>query len=79
MTRQSEASVQPPSPEERRVAVGQFERANQVLATGNHDYGTQLLLNCCKLDPEYSLPQGAVVEPRKSSTRTTSRGASFPS
>ena len=51
MTRQSETSVTPPSPEERRVAVGQFERANQVLATGNHDYGTQLLLTCCKLDP----------------------------
>lgn len=41
----------PPSPEHRRVAAGQFERANQVIASGNHDYGIQLLLTCCKLDP----------------------------
>jgi tetratricopeptide (TPR) repeat protein len=41
----------PPSPEHRRVAAGQFERANQVIATGNFDYGIQLLMTCCKLDP----------------------------
>lgn len=41
----------PPSPEQRRVAVGQFERAQQVTATGDFDYGVQLLLTCCKLDP----------------------------
>jgi tetratricopeptide (TPR) repeat protein len=41
----------PTSPEHRRAAAGQFERANQVIATGNHDYGIKLLLSCCKLDP----------------------------
>jgi tetratricopeptide (TPR) repeat protein len=41
----------PPSPEHRRIATAQFERANQVIATGNHEYGVQLLLTCCKLDP----------------------------
>ncbi|CAN5348992.1 hypothetical protein BH10PLA2_BH10PLA2_17290 [soil metagenome] len=51
MARQTDIMQRPPTPEERRVAVGQFERANQVLATGNHEYGSQLLLNCCKLDP----------------------------
>ena len=40
-----------PSPEHRRVAAGQFERANQVIANGDYDYGISLLLNCCKLDP----------------------------
>jgi tetratricopeptide (TPR) repeat protein len=40
-----------PSPEHRRVAIGQFERANQVIANGDYDYGISLLLNCCKLDP----------------------------
>jgi tetratricopeptide (TPR) repeat protein len=40
-----------PSPEHRRIAAAQFERANQVIASGNHDYGIQLLLTCCKLDP----------------------------
>src|ERR1700676_1394955 len=40
-----------PSAEQLRAAAGQFERANQVIATGNFDYGIQLLLTCCKLDP----------------------------
>jgi serine/threonine protein kinase len=38
-------------PEHRRVAAGQFDRANQVIATGNFDYGIHLLMSCCKLDP----------------------------
>jgi tetratricopeptide (TPR) repeat protein len=40
-----------PTAEQRRIAAGQFERANEVIATGNYDYGIQLLLTCCKLDP----------------------------
>src|SRR4051812_48372063 len=43
--------LKPPSAEQRRAAAGQFERANQVVATGNYDYGIQLLLTCCKIDP----------------------------
>jgi tetratricopeptide (TPR) repeat protein len=40
------------SPEQRRVAAGQFEHANQVIATRkNYDYGIRLLLSCCSLDP----------------------------
>src|SRR5262245_36682508 len=39
------------SPEQRRAAAGQFERANQVIAGGDLDYGIQLLLNCCRIDP----------------------------
>lgn len=41
----------PPTPEHRRIAAANFERANQVIVSGNHDYGIQLLLTCCKLDP----------------------------
>jgi tetratricopeptide (TPR) repeat protein len=41
----------PPTADQRRVAAGQFERANQVIASGNHDYAIQLLITCCKLDP----------------------------
>ena len=37
--------------EQRLAAAGQFERANQVIATGSLDYGIQLLRNCCSLDP----------------------------
>jgi tetratricopeptide (TPR) repeat protein len=43
--------LNPPTPEQRRVAAGQYERANQVISTGNHDYGIQLLMSCCQLDP----------------------------
>jgi tetratricopeptide (TPR) repeat protein len=37
--------------EQRRAAVGQFERAKQVLQAGDHEYGLRLLLECCKIDP----------------------------
>lgn len=40
-----------PSPEQRRVASENYERAKQVAATGDHDYAIQLLLTCCQLDP----------------------------
>src|SRR5688500_19789636 len=39
------------TPEQRRAAAGQFERANQVLAKGDFDYALPLLLNCCVIDP----------------------------
>src|SRR6266404_7755790 len=39
------------SAEQRTAAAKQFERANQVLAAGDHDYGIQLLFNCCRIDP----------------------------
>jgi tetratricopeptide (TPR) repeat protein len=45
------SSLPQPTPEQRRIASGQFDRANQVIATGNYDYGIRLLLSCCKLDP----------------------------
>ncbi len=40
-----------PTPEQRRIAAGQFERANQVIANGDFDYGIRLLLSSCKLEP----------------------------
>ena len=39
------------NPEQRRIAVSQFEHANQAIASGNYDYAVSLLLRCCKLDP----------------------------
>jgi tetratricopeptide (TPR) repeat protein len=39
------------TPERRRIANAQFERAKQVLLVGNYDYAIQLLLTCCKMDP----------------------------
>ncbi|MCS6851779.1 MAG: hypothetical protein NZ700_11495 [Gemmataceae bacterium] len=40
-----------PTPEQRRIAAAQFERANQALKANNPDYAIQLLMACCKLDP----------------------------
>ncbi len=51
MAKEQPSNLLHPSPEHRRVAAGQFERANQVVATGNFDYGIRLLLSCCQLDP----------------------------
>jgi tetratricopeptide (TPR) repeat protein len=44
-------TLPPPSPDQRKISAAQFEKANQVIATGNYDYGIQLLMSCCKLDP----------------------------
>src|SRR5262249_49415096 len=52
MANDTPPSLPAPSPEHRRVAAGQFEHANQVIAAHqNYDYGIRLLLSCCKLDP----------------------------
>jgi tetratricopeptide (TPR) repeat protein len=34
-----------------KAALGQFQRANQVIAVHNYDYAIHLLLSCCKLEP----------------------------
>ncbi len=39
------------SMEQRQAAAGQFERAKEVIVSGNFEYGIHLLLSCCKLDP----------------------------
>ena len=39
------------TPEQRRIAAENFDRARQVLQTGNSDYAIQLLRTCCRLDP----------------------------
>src|SRR5439155_5875 len=52
MRTMADTSTQPKlTPEQRRAATGQFERANQVLKGGDHEYGLRLLLECCKIDP----------------------------
>jgi tetratricopeptide (TPR) repeat protein len=64
-----------PSPEHRRVATGQFERANQVVATGNFDYGIRLLLSCCKLDPANLLYRQALRRTEKAKYANNLRGS----
>jgi tetratricopeptide (TPR) repeat protein len=67
--------VPPPSPENRRVAAGQFERANQVIATGNYDYGIELLLSCCKLDPANLIYRQALRRTEKTKFKNNMRGS----
>ena len=51
MANPSRTNLPPLNPEHRRVAISQFEHANQAIATGNFDYAIRLLQSCCKLDP----------------------------
>lgn len=64
-----------PSPEQRRIAAAQFERANQVIASGNHDYGIQLLLSCCKLDPANITFRQALRRTQKAKYKNNLRGS----
>jgi tetratricopeptide (TPR) repeat protein len=52
-----------------------FERANQVVATGNYDYGIRLLLDCCKLDPANLLYRQALRRTEKARYRNNLRGS----
>lgn len=63
--------------EQRRVAAGQFERANQVITTGNHDYGIQLLLTCCKLDPASIIYRQTLRQTVKAKYQNNLRGSSL--
>jgi serine/threonine protein kinase len=50
-TRVMPAQPELSSAEHRLAAAGQFERAREVLSSGNSEYARHLLLSCCKLDP----------------------------
>jgi tetratricopeptide (TPR) repeat protein len=54
----------PATEEQQRAAAGQFERAVQVLAEQNFDYGISLLLTCCRLDPTRIAYRKALREPQ---------------
>src|SRR5437773_2211342 len=70
-------SLPRPSPEQRRVAAGQFERANQVITTGNLDYGIQLLLTCCKIDPASIIYRQKLRQAVKTKYKNNLRGSSL--
>lgn len=74
-----EASILPtPSPEHRRIAAGQFDHANQVIASGkNYDYGIRLLLSCCKLDPANLIYRQALRRAQKLKFNNNMRGSLF--
>ncbi len=66
-----------PTPEQRRVAAMQFERANQVVASGDFDYGIKLLLECCKIDPGNLIYRKALRQTQKAKHKGNLRGARF--
>src|SRR5262245_21785274 len=73
-----DASILPsPSAEHRRIAAGQFERANQVISKGDFDYGIQLLLSCCKLDPANLIYRQALRQTEKAKYKNNMRGSGF--
>jgi tetratricopeptide (TPR) repeat protein len=77
MANPSDSKLPTPNPEHRRVATGQFERANQVVATGNYDYGIRLLFSCCKLDPANLIYRQALRRTEKAKYRNNLRGSWF--
>jgi tetratricopeptide (TPR) repeat protein len=77
MTNDNVPNLPPINAEHRRVAVGKFERANQVVATGNFDYGIHLLLDCCKIDPSNLGYRQALRRTEKAKYRNNLRGSLF--
>src|SRR3954471_1393822 len=69
------SSLPGPTAEHRRIAAQQFERANQVIATGNYDYGIRLLLSCCKLDPANLIYRQALRRTEKTKFENNMRGS----
>jgi len=70
----ADARVPTLSPEHRRIAAERFDRARQVITTGNHDYGLQLLLTCCKLDPANLIYRQELRRAQKNKHKNNLRG-----
>jgi Flp pilus assembly protein TadD len=71
------ANVPAPNPEQRRIATERFERANQVIATGDFDYGIQLLMTCCKIDPGNLIYRQTLRRTQKAKFKNNMRGSRF--
>jgi tetratricopeptide (TPR) repeat protein len=67
----------PPTPEQHRIAAEQYQRAQQVLDSGNHDYAIQLLLTCCKLEPANLIYRQALRKTQKAKFKNNLRGSAF--
>lgn len=77
MAERSTPTVPTPTADQRRIAVENFERARQVLLTGNHDYGISLLITCCKLDPANILYRQTLRRAQKEKYGNNLRGSRF--
>ena len=63
------------TPEARQIAAERFARANEVVASGNHDYAIQLLLTCCRLDPGNFLFRQTLRRTQKAKYNNNLRGS----
>ena len=63
--------------EQRRAAVGQFERAKQVLKAGDLDYCMQLLLACCTIDPANLIYRQELRQTQRAKYKNNGQGQSL--
>jgi Flp pilus assembly protein TadD len=77
MTETAAQILPPPTPEQHRIAAEQYQRAHQVLESGNHDYAIQLLLTCCKLEPANLIYRQALRKTQKTKYKNNRRGSAF--
>ncbi len=64
-----------PSPEQRRIAAQQCERARQAISAANYDYGIELLRTCCKLDPANLIYRQTLRQTEKLKYKNNLRGS----
>ena len=77
MAARSTPTVPTPNADNRRVAAENFDRARQVIVTGNYDYGISLLMLCCKIDPGNFLYRQALRRAQKEKYGNNLRGSRF--
>src|SRR5438034_1391204 len=73
----ADSRVPTPTAEHRRIAAEGFERARQVITTGNFDYGIRLLLTCCKIDPANLIYRQELRRSQKAKHNNNLRGGMF--
>ena len=66
-----------PGPDQKRIAAERFERANQVISSGDFDYGMQLLLTCSKIEPANMIYRQTLRRTQKSKFKNNMRGSRF--
>lgn len=68
-----------PTPDQRRIATQQYERARQAINTGNYDYGIELLQSCCKLDPANLIYRKTLRATERTKYKNNMKGSFFSS
>lgn len=71
----TETKLPPVTAEARRIAAERFERANQVIQTGNYDYAIQLLLGCIRLVPDHFVFRQTLRRTQKAKFSNNLRGS----